>query len=207
MPREWALQQNFDFLERLDDRIRCTHEETVAVVKLWEDIGNNQNLGCVFSEKHAFDFCACSSHWCGSWWRTWALDPTSTGHGDSWWNVPRLALGSFWSSRMPSCATWWNKSLLGLRSVVVVVFHSWPLWGSPGTCSWALTRTFCRVYLLTVGWGDCVCGCFLFHMLSYSKLTWCLMSTETTRLIRDGGGGGGLYIHIATLSPPEWLLH
>ena len=45
--------------------------------------------------------------------------------------------------------------------------------------------------------------------------------TETTRLIRDGkkggGGGGGMevgedgdyiiYIPIATLSPPEWLLH
>ena len=27
-----------NFLERLDDRIRCTHEETVAVVKPWEDI-------------------------------------------------------------------------------------------------------------------------------------------------------------------------
>ena len=42
----------------------------------------------------------------------------------------------------------------------------------------------------------------------------CLMSTETMRLIRDGGGGGwvgggievggeGDYIPIATLSPPE----
>ena len=28
-----------NFLERLDDRIRCTHEETVAVVKPLEDIG------------------------------------------------------------------------------------------------------------------------------------------------------------------------
>ena len=49
-----------------------------------------------------------------------------------------------------------------------------------------------------------------------SKSTWCLTSTETTRLIRDGekrrvggmevGGGGeseGNYIPIATLSPPE----
>ena len=48
-----------------------------------------------------------------------------------------------------------------------------------------------------------------------SKQTWCLTSTETTRLIRDGekGGGGGKgdmevgeegdYIPIATLSPPE----
>ena len=28
-----------NFLERLDDRIRCTHEETVAVVNPLEDIG------------------------------------------------------------------------------------------------------------------------------------------------------------------------
>ena len=49
-----------------------------------------------------------------------------------------------------------------------------------------------------------------------SKLTWCLTSTETIRLIRDGetGGGRGMevggegdYIPIATLSPPECLLH
>ena len=41
-----------NFLERLDDRIRCTHEETVAVVKPRKDIiGSNKNLGCVFSEK------------------------------------------------------------------------------------------------------------------------------------------------------------
>ena len=41
---------------------------------------------------------------------------------------------------------------------------------------------------------------------------WCLTSTETVRLIRDGekGGGGGMeegeegeYMPIATLSPPE----
>ena len=45
-----------NFLERLDDRIttiRCTHEETVAVVKPWEDIGDNKSLDCVFSEKPA----------------------------------------------------------------------------------------------------------------------------------------------------------
>ena len=48
--------------------------------------------------------------------------------------------------------------------------------------------------------------------------TWCLTSTETTRLTRDGqkgvgrgmeggeGGGEGDYIPIATLSPPERLL-
>ena len=40
-----------NFLQRLDDRIRCTHEETVAVVKSWEDIGSNKSLGCIFSEK------------------------------------------------------------------------------------------------------------------------------------------------------------
>ena len=40
-------------LERLDDRIRCTHEETVAVVKPWKDIGSNKSLGCVCSEKPA----------------------------------------------------------------------------------------------------------------------------------------------------------
>ena len=42
-----------NFLERLDDRIRCTHNETVAVVKLWEDIGSNKSLGCIFSKKPA----------------------------------------------------------------------------------------------------------------------------------------------------------
>ena len=42
-----------NFLERLDDRIRCTHEETVAVIKPWEDIESNKSLGCVFSEKPA----------------------------------------------------------------------------------------------------------------------------------------------------------
>ena len=29
-----SLAAGFNFLERLDDRIRCSHEETVAVVKL-----------------------------------------------------------------------------------------------------------------------------------------------------------------------------
>ena len=37
----------------MDGRIRCTHEETVAVVKPWEDTGSNKSLGCVFSEKPA----------------------------------------------------------------------------------------------------------------------------------------------------------
>ena len=34
-----------NFLERLDERIMCTHEETVAAVKPWEDIGSNTSLG------------------------------------------------------------------------------------------------------------------------------------------------------------------
>ena len=41
------------FLEMLDDRIRCTHEETVAVVKPWENIGSNKSLGGIFNEKPA----------------------------------------------------------------------------------------------------------------------------------------------------------
>ena len=41
------------FCRELDVRIRCTHEERVAVVKPWEDIGSNKSLGCVFSEKPA----------------------------------------------------------------------------------------------------------------------------------------------------------
>ena len=42
-----------NFMERLDDRIRCTHKETAAVVEPCEDIGSNKSLGCVFSEKPA----------------------------------------------------------------------------------------------------------------------------------------------------------
>ena len=41
-----------NFLERLGDRIRCTHEETVAVVEPLEDI-RSKHLGCIFSEKPA----------------------------------------------------------------------------------------------------------------------------------------------------------
>ena len=48
-----SCSKDLNFLERLDDRIRCTHEETVAVVKPWEDIGSNKSLGCIFSEKPA----------------------------------------------------------------------------------------------------------------------------------------------------------
>ena len=48
-----SCSEVLNFLERLDDRIRSTHEETVAVVKPWEDIGSNKSLGCVFSAKPA----------------------------------------------------------------------------------------------------------------------------------------------------------
>ena len=41
------------FLERLADRLRCTHAETVAIVKPWEDTGSNKGPGCIFSEKPA----------------------------------------------------------------------------------------------------------------------------------------------------------
>ena len=34
-----------NFLERLDDRIRCTHEETVVIVKPQKDGGSNKSLG------------------------------------------------------------------------------------------------------------------------------------------------------------------
>ena len=47
----WSKVLNF--LERLDDRIRCTHKETAAVVKPGKDVGSNKSLGCVFSEKPA----------------------------------------------------------------------------------------------------------------------------------------------------------
>ena len=40
-----------NFLVMLDDRIRCIHEETVAVVKPQKDIKSNKSLGCVLSEK------------------------------------------------------------------------------------------------------------------------------------------------------------
>ena len=49
MPSDRVLQQ----IVNLDDRIRCTHEETAAVVKPWEETGSNKSLGCVFSEKPA----------------------------------------------------------------------------------------------------------------------------------------------------------
>ena len=55
-----------------------------------------------------------------------------------------------------------------------------------------------------------------FYYFNFSRQTWCLTSSETIRLIRDGEKGGkgvcrwgeeGDYIPIATLSPPELLLH
>ena len=40
-----------NFLERLDDRIGLAHEETVTVIKPWDDLGGNKSFGCIFSEK------------------------------------------------------------------------------------------------------------------------------------------------------------
>ena len=42
-----------NFLERLDDRIGFTHEETVTVIKPREDVGGNKGFGCILSEKSA----------------------------------------------------------------------------------------------------------------------------------------------------------
>ena len=42
-----------NFLERLDGRIECAHEETVTVIKPREYVGGNKSLGCIFSEKSA----------------------------------------------------------------------------------------------------------------------------------------------------------
>ena len=42
-----------NFLERLDDRIGCAHEETDTVIKPREDVGGNKSLGCIFTEKSA----------------------------------------------------------------------------------------------------------------------------------------------------------
>ena len=50
-----------NLLEMLDDRIRCTHEETVAVFKPWEDIGSNKSLGCVFKRKMRIELVRISS--------------------------------------------------------------------------------------------------------------------------------------------------
>ena len=50
-PKNESCSKVLNFLERFDDRIRCTNEESVAVVKPREDIGNNKSTGCIFSEK------------------------------------------------------------------------------------------------------------------------------------------------------------
>ena len=42
-----------NFLERLDDRIGCAHEETVTVIKPREVLGGNKKFGCIFREKSA----------------------------------------------------------------------------------------------------------------------------------------------------------
>ena len=48
-----SLAAVLNFVERLDDRIGCAHEETVTVIKPQEDVGGNKSLGCIFSEKSA----------------------------------------------------------------------------------------------------------------------------------------------------------
>ena len=49
-----SCRKVLNFLERLDDRTGCTHEETVAVVvEPGEAVGSKESLGCVFSEKPA----------------------------------------------------------------------------------------------------------------------------------------------------------
>ena len=42
-----------NFLERLNDRIGCAHEEIVTVIKPREDVGGNKSFGYIFSEKSA----------------------------------------------------------------------------------------------------------------------------------------------------------
>ena len=42
-----------NFMERLDDRIECAHEETVTVIKPREDVGGNKSFGYIFSVKSA----------------------------------------------------------------------------------------------------------------------------------------------------------
>ena len=40
-----SCRKVLNFLEKLDDRIGCAHEETVTVIKPREDVGGNKNLG------------------------------------------------------------------------------------------------------------------------------------------------------------------
>ena len=42
-----------NFLERLDDRIGWTHEETLTVIKPRENVGGNKSFGCILSEESA----------------------------------------------------------------------------------------------------------------------------------------------------------
>ena len=48
-----SCSKGSNFLERLDDRNGCAQEETVTVIKPWENIGDNKSFGCIFSEKSA----------------------------------------------------------------------------------------------------------------------------------------------------------
>ena len=40
-----------NFLERMDDRIGCAHEETVTVIKPREDVGGNESFVCILSDR------------------------------------------------------------------------------------------------------------------------------------------------------------
>ena len=47
------MSKVLNFVERLDDRIACAHEETVTVIKPREDVGGNKSFGYIFSVKSA----------------------------------------------------------------------------------------------------------------------------------------------------------
>ena len=51
--KRMSCSKVLNFLERLDDRIGCAHEEAVTVIKSWETVGGNKSFGCIFSEKSA----------------------------------------------------------------------------------------------------------------------------------------------------------
>ena len=139
-----------NFLERLDDRIRCTHEETVAVVKSWEDIGSNNSLGCVFSQKPA------------GWTNAFKLEISS------WTDVYDIFLhGQFWvknESKVPS----------RIRDVDVARAKSNRIKeGNRGKVSRKTKREreelfFCRCSV----WADFWSSMFLCHLCMHWVLWW-----------------------------------
>ena len=105
--------------------------------------------------------------------------------------LPTLPHGLTWQSHQPPQSLHWEGSLatrgkIGHKVVVVVV--GWPRIRRPMIllpCPWRMTSrpgqansTMC----LSQGRSD---------YSVVSKQTWCLTSTETMRLIRDGEKGGG----------------